>query len=62
MMIEGSVDPPCLSFQETMDVIVSWKATVKSTECQTEEPIDEQNDNQRKKSVSSLTCFHSKKF
>jgi hypothetical protein len=59
---KSSVDPPCLCFQEIIDLTIISPATVKSTECQTEEPIDEENDNERKTSVSSVTCFHSKKF
>jgi hypothetical protein len=40
-MIESSVDPPCLCFQEIIDLTVTSPATVKPTECQTEEPNNE---------------------
>jgi len=59
---KSSADPPCLCFQEIIDLTVTSPATVKLTECQTEEPNNEQNDNERKTSVNSVTCLHSKKF
>jgi hypothetical protein len=61
MMIESSGGSSCLSFQELVDLIEPSSAIVKSTESQTEELIDEQNNDQRKTSVSSVTPFHSKK-